>query len=225
MKKHIIAIDGPAGAGKSTVSKLVAKKLGYLYIDTGAMYRAVALKAIRMKLNFDQSEKIIEMAKQTDIKLKTSDSKDSLLDIYMDGKDVTKDIRTEEVSQGSSKVSTIAEIRKVLQEKQREIGKNGGVVMEGRDIGTVVFPDADFKFYMDATVKERAMRRYRELKAKGHDVSTAAIEKEIIVRDDRDKNRKADPLRRDVSAIYIDSTGMSIEESADVVVAYINKNG
>jgi cytidylate kinase len=225
MKKYIIAIDGPAGAGKSTVSKSVAKKLGYVYIDTGAMYRAIALKAIKNNIGFDRKDELIIMAAVTKIELKVPKDKNALLDIFMDGEDITGEIRTGEVSQGASKVSAVAEIRRLLQEKQREIGKDGGVVMEGRDIGTVVFPNADYKFYMDATVKERAMRRYKELKVKGHDVSLEAIEKEILERDDRDKNREADPLRRDASAIYIDSTGMSIEESADVVVEYINKNG
>ena len=224
MKKHIVAIDGPAGAGKSTVSKSVAKKLGYLYIDTGAMYRAIALKAIKNNIGFDKKDELIKMADGTKIELKVPKDKNALLDIFMDGQDITGEIRTGEVSQSASKVSAIAEIRKVLQKKQREIGKNGGVVMEGRDIGTVVFPNADFKFYMDATVQERAMRRYKELKLKGQDVSLEVIEKEIIERDDRDQNRKADPLRRDASAIYIDSTGMSIEESADVLVDYIKKH-
>ncbi|MCB4791405.1 MAG: (d)CMP kinase [Elusimicrobia bacterium] len=225
MKRYIVAIDGPAGAGKSTVSKLVAQKLGYLYIDTGAMYRAIALKAIRMNLSFYENDKLIKMAEGTDITLKTSDKKGSLLDIFMDDGDVTEEIRTQEVSQGASKVSSIPEIRKILQQKQRRIGKDGGIVMEGRDIGTVVFPNAEFKFYMDATVEERAMRRYRELRAKGQEVSLGVIEKEIAERDDRDKNRKADPLVKSPDAIYIDSTGMSIEESADIVVEYINKHG
>jgi cytidylate kinase len=225
MKKYIVAIDGPAGAGKSTVSKSVAKKLGYLYIDTGAMYRAIALKALRNNIGFDKKDELIKMAAKTRIELKVPKDKNALLDIFMDGADVTGAIRTGEVSQGASKVSAIAEIRKLLQEKQREIGKNGGVVMEGRDIGTAVFPNAEFKFYMDASVKERAMRRYKELKAKGEDVSLEVIEKEIEERDYRDKNRKADPLTKAPDAIYIDSTGLSIEESADVLVKYINKNG
>lgn len=225
MKRYIIAIDGPAGAGKSTVSKSVAKKLGYVYIDTGAMYRAIALKAIKNNIGFDKKEEIIKMAEKTKIELKVPKDKNALLDIFMDGLDVTGEIRTGEVSQGASKVSAIAEVRKLLQEKQREIGKNGGVVMEGRDIGTAVFPNAEFKFYMDASVQERALRRYKELKAKGEDVSLENIEKEIEERDERDKNRKADPLTKAPDAIYIDSTGLSIEESADVVVEYINKHG
>ena len=225
MKRYIIAIDGPAGAGKSTVSKSVAKKLGYLYIDTGAMYRAIALKAIKNNIGFDKKDEIIKMTALTKIELKVPQDKNALLDIFMDGKDVTGEIRTGEVSQGASKVSAIAEVRKLLQEKQREIGKNGGVVMEGRDIGTAVFPNAEFKFYMDASVKERAMRRYKELKAKGEEVSLEHIEKEIEERDERDKNRKADPLTKAKDAVYIDSTGLSIEESADVVVEYIKKNG
>jgi len=222
-ERYIIAIDGPAGAGKSTVSKTVAKTLGYIYIDTGAMYRALALKAQRLGYDFVKEDAVVEMARKSVIELKPGKTKDSLLEIYLDGEDVSEKIRTPEVSQGASKISALGGIRKVLQEKQREIGNRGGVVMEGRDIGTAVFPDAEFKFYLDASVKERARRRYKELKAKGTVTSLEEIEKEIVIRDERDKNRKNDPLTQAPDAIYIDSTGMSVDENAKMLVDIVKK--
>ncbi|MBN1621934.1 MAG: (d)CMP kinase [Endomicrobiales bacterium] len=222
-KKLIIAIDGPAGAGKSTVSKLVAKKMGYLYIDSGAMYRAIAWKSIKKKLDLNDNGKIVEMANKTDIVLKPGKSGNSANSVFVDGEDITHQIRTEDVSQGASKVSKISEIRKILQEKQRSLGKDGGAVMEGRDIGTVVFPNADYKFYLDASNDERAMRRYKELKAKGENVSLESIKEEIVKRDERDKNRQADPLKKAKDAIFIDGTELTIEETADAILNKIRK--
>jgi cytidylate kinase len=221
--KYIIAIDGPAGAGKSTVSKAVAKKLSYLYIDTGAMYRAVAWKALKNSIGFSEENKVVDMTENTKLELKPSSRPGSLLDIFVDSEDVTDKIRTNEISQGASRVSAIEGVRRVLQQKQRQIGKNGGIVMEGRDIGTAVFPDAEYKFYMDASVEERARRRYKELAEKGGKVTLEHIKEEIRERDERDKKRKTDPLTQAEDAVIIDSTGLTIEGTADLIVGYIEK--
>ena len=221
--KYIIAIDGPAGAGKSTVSKSVARRMGYLYIDTGGMYRALALKAERQGVVSNDEAALTTLAQTTDITLTPSTEEGKLLDIFLDGENVGDKIRTEGISQAASKISTVRGVRTALQEKQRAIGKAGGVVMEGRDIGTAVFPDAEFKFYLDASVEERAGRRYRELKAKGASVTLEEIAAEVRQRDDRDKNRPHDPLRQAPDAIYIDSDGLTIEGTADVLVEKIRE--
>ncbi|MFN3695011.1 MAG: (d)CMP kinase, partial [Ignavibacterium sp.] len=165
-EKLIIAIDGPAGSGKSTTAKLLAKKLGYLYIDTGAMYRAVTLFAIKNNILNDEN-KIIELASELDIELKLEDG---ITKVFVNGKDVSDEIRSLEVNQNVSPVSKIEGVRKILVEKQKQIGKNGGVVMEGRDITTVVFPNADVKVFLTASIDERARRRALEFAQKGQEV-------------------------------------------------------
>ncbi|MCM8820473.1 MAG: (d)CMP kinase, partial [Candidatus Omnitrophica bacterium] len=160
MKNFVIAIDGPAGAGKSTVAKLVAKKLGFLYVDTGAMYRALTLKAINEKITFADEEKLIEMAKNTKIELQ--DNKINYK-VFLDGKDVSETIRTEEVSKGTQFIASILPIREILWKMQRSFRERYDIVMEGRDIGSKVFPDAQLKIFLDASVKERAKRRYLQL--------------------------------------------------------------
>ena len=205
-KKPVVAIDGPAGAGKSTIAKIVARVLGYLYIDTGAMYRAITWKAMVNKIDLRDERKIVEMSKKTDIKLAQSDDK---LKIFVDGKNVSEKIRSENVTKNTNIIAAIQGVRKILRDKQRLLGRNGGVVMEGRDIGTAVFPDAEKKFYLDAKPKERAIRRWKELKAKGKRVSLKKIAEAIRRRDYRDIHRGISPLKKAKDAIVIDSTSLT----------------
>lgn len=215
MKGFVIAIDGPAGAGKSTVAKLVASKLGFLYVDTGAMYRVLTLKAMRLKIPWDDTAKLIEMAKNTKIDLK---QKEGELKIYMDGEDVTKEIRTEEVSKNTSYIASILPIREILWDYQREYRKNFNIVMEGRDIGSKVFPDAELKIYLDASVEERTKRRYKQLKEMGIEEEIEKIKKEIIERDEKDKKRKIAPLVKQDDYIYIDTSNLTIEEVVNTIL-------
>lgn len=213
--KKIIAVDGPAGAGKSTVSKICAARLGYTYIDTGAMYRAVALKCneefgIR---NEEWNENfIIDVAKNIEIKL------DEQARVFLDGREVTKEIRTPEVSRGASDVAKIGFVRKKLTELQREMAAQGKVIMDGRDIGTQVLPNADLKIFLTASVEERARRRFEELKAKGLAADFAQIQKEIILRDKQDSEREIAPLAQAEDAILLDSTNLTIDEVVEKIL-------
>ncbi|PIU83664.1 MAG: cytidylate kinase [Elusimicrobia bacterium CG06_land_8_20_14_3_00_38_11] len=215
-----MAIDGPAGAGKSAIAKIVAKELGYLYIDTGAMYRAITWKSLANKIDFRDEKKIIEMSRKTDIKLVQSDDK---LKIFVDGKNVSEKIREEFVTKNTNTIAAIQGVRKILRDKQRLLGRNGGVVMEGRDIGTAVFPDAEKKFYLDAKPKERAVRRWKELKAKGKKVSLKKIAEAIKRRDYRDRHRGISPLKKAKDAIVIDSTGMTLKQVAENILSGIRE--
>ena len=210
-KKLIIAIDGPAGAGKSTIAKLVAKKLNYLYIDTGAMYRAITWKVLDEGINIKNIGKIIKVAGKVKIELRKTK-------IYIDNKDITKEIRSANVTKNVNAVAAIKDVRKILRNKQREIGKNGGIVMEGRDIGTVVFPDADKKYYLDAKPIERAKRRWKELKDEGKDISLNYIAASIRSRDYRDRHRKESPLKKAKDAIVINSTHMTPDNVVKVIM-------
>lgn len=201
----VIAVDGPAGAGKSTVSKIVAAKLGYTYIDTGAMYRAVGLKLLRSGKTLEENV-LTEIVSDIDIKL------DESAKVFLDGEEVTKEIRTPEVSKLASDVSKFGFVRKKLTELQREMAKSGSVIMDGRDIGTQVLPNADLKIFLTASLHERAKRRFEELKAKGQDVTLDAVENEIALRDKQDSEREIAPLAKADDAILIDSTEMSVEE-------------
>jgi len=216
-RKLIIAIDGPAGAGKSTISRMVAKRLGLLYIDTGAMYRAVTWKALQKGVDFNDLGKIAAIARKIKIELKRDDGKDALR-VFADEKDITGDIRTENVSRHSRIVAAVEGVRKVLVKRQREIGKKGGVVMEGRDIGTHVFPGADVKIFLDASPLERAKRRYKELKAKGVSVNLKQIAEDISKRDHQDSTRKFSPLRKAEGSVVIDSTGLTLKGVADRIL-------
>lgn len=204
--KKIIAVDGPAGAGKSTVSKIVASKLGYTYIDTGAMYRAVALKSSR------STEDLADIVEDINIEL------DDRARVFLDGTDVTKEIRTPEISKLASDVSKFPFVRKKLTELQRKMAERGSVIMDGRDIGTQVLPNADLKIFLTASLEERARRRFEELQAKGQTADLIAVKKEIALRDKQDSEREIAPLKKAVDAILIDSTNLTIDEVAGKIL-------
>ncbi len=213
-----IAIDGPAGAGKSTISKFVAAELGYLYIDTGAMYRAIGYKVLKNNIGLEESERIDAMAKESDIELKITDHGQSL---YLDGVDVTDKIRTPEVSMAASAVSAIGGVRRALVDLQKKIAGNNNVIMDGRDIGTVVLPDAEIKIFLTATAEDRAMRRYLELKEKGLDVNYQEVLEDMEKRDYQDSHREESPLRAAEDARIIDTSGQTLGESVQVLIEYI----
>lgn len=216
MKKIIIAIDGPAASGKSTTAKLVASQLGYLHIDTGAMYRAMALKVLRSNISPNDSERITALADKTSVRLV---SKEGKVKIELDGKEVSGEIRLPEVTHIVSPVSTVAAVRKMMVNEQRAMGKEGGIVLEGRDIGTVVFPEADLKIFMRADERERAVRRKKELERKGVSIEVGELEKEILERDRIDSERAMSPLKKAEDAIEVDTTNLSIEQQVDFIVS------
>ncbi len=216
MAKLVITIDGPAGSGKSTTAKMVAEHLGYLYLDTGAMYRAVALKAMRMGLDPDDEKGLEEMASQTNIDI-VADPRGYR--VILDDEDVTESIRSREVTQLSSLVSAVPGVRKRLVEIQRRIGREGGIVAEGRDMGSVVFPDADLKIYLDADIETRALRRKLELEGKGHKVDIEDVKADIVARDSYDSQRQHSPLIVPQGAFVVDTTDLSIEEQVEKVLA------
>ena len=218
----IIAIDGPAGAGKSTVAKLIAQKLGFLYIDTGAMYRALTLKAIDLGIDAHDTGRIIELARTTSISF--LNNPDCSLKVLLDGKDVSREIREPRITKDVSEIAKIKEVRDVMVNLQRNLGKSSDSVLDGRDIGTVVFPDAFKKFYIDADFKERALRRHKELIETERDISLKEIESDVLNRDTKDLSRKVGPLKKADDALYIDTTNMSIDEVVDTLLSYI-KNG
>ncbi len=207
----VIAIDGPAGSGKGTLAASLSKKYNLINIDTGATYRCVALKALRNNITLEESNKIIDISKNIDIKL-TEDGK-----VYLDGEDVTEEIRSKEVTEIVSKLSSIVEVRKNLVEIQRKIAGNSNVVMEGRDITTVVLPDANYKFYLDANLESRAARRYKENQEKGIDMTYEEIYENIKARDYNDMHKEVGALKRTKDQIYIDTTNLTIEEELDLI--------
>jgi cytidylate kinase len=215
MQKLIIAIDGPVGSGKSTLARRVAELMGYIYIDTGAMYRALALKALRRGISLDASDALVQLARETRIDLRAESGAQR---VFLDGEDVTTAIRTPEVSQAASKVAVVAGVRQMLVAEQRRAGEQGGVVMEGRDIGSVVFPDAGLKIFLTASPEIRAERRWREHQQKGDTIDLARTLEEIHERDCRDRERSTSPLVRAPDAVIVDSTAMEPEEVARLVV-------
>jgi CMP/dCMP kinase len=219
MKNLIIAIDGPVGSGKSTLARRVAELMGYVYIDTGAMYRALALKAVRRGLGFDRDSDLETLARGTRIDLKALDGTQQ---VFLDGENVTAAIRTPEVSQAASKIAVVSGVRLMLVAEQRRAGQQGGVVMEGRDIGSVVFPDADLKIFLTASPEVRAERRYHEHQQKGDSIDLARTLVEIRERDQRDRERTTSPLVRAPDAVVVDSTAMEAEEVARLVVMLAN---
>jgi cytidylate kinase len=217
MKGLIIAIDGPVGSGKSTLARRVAALLGYVYIDTGAMYRSVALKAQRRGVPLDSGDALAALAGETRIDLRQMDGAGGAQQVLLDGEDVTRLIRTPEVAQAASKVALETGVRKVLVAEQRRAGERGGVVMEGRDIGSVVFPDAQLKIFLTASPEVRAERRWREHQQKGDAIDLARTLDEIIERDRRDRERTTSPLVKAQDAVVVDSTAMEPEEVARLV--------
>ena len=219
-----IAIDGPAGSGKSTVSRKVAGKLGYLYVDTGAMYRALTLKVMKKDISFKDIEKIIELSVDLDLVLMPSESEKSTIRVFMDGEDVSCDIRKLEVTGNVKYVASIPEVRSNLVALQRKmVAKTDGSVMEGRDIGTVVLPDAKYKFYIDASFEERIERRYAELRAKGQPVNREDVAVDLKERDHADKTRKVGPLRKAKDAVFIDTTDLSVDQVINKIIEYVKK--
>ena len=211
-----IAIDGPAGAGKSTIAKLVSKKKGYIYVDTGAMYRAMALYLIKRGVAAEDKEKIEEVCKEADISIEYKNGEQVVL---LNGEDVNGLIRTEEVGNMASASSSNPKVRKKMVQIQKELAKKTDVVMDGRDIGTCVLPDADVKVYLTASVEVRAMRRYNEHQMKGEPCELEKIKADIADRDHRDMTRENSPLKQAEDAVLIDSSEMTIEEVAEKILA------
>jgi cytidylate kinase len=222
-RKHrdfVIAIDGPAGSGKSTVSKLVAKALNIVYIDTGAMYRALTLKAMRQKLDLADEIALTKLAKSTAIDLCEVAGSSQVI---LDGEDVAGFIRTPELTNNVRYIARVPGVREEMVKLQRSIGERHGAALEGRDIGTVVFPDADYKFYLDADPDERAGRRYKELIVAGKAVDIDQIKKDVVARDASDMNRSVGALKKASDAILIDTTKLSIDEVVAKILSYIKR--
>ena len=244
-QKIIITIDGPAGSGKTSVAKEVAKRLGLLYLDTGAMYRAMTLKALTAGITSEQEDKLIEMAQRTDLRVgkpanvsmagepirqssltrqRSSGGSGGVMRIWLDGKEVTDKIRTEEVTNNIWWVCRVKAVREKMKKIQREIGSRGGIVIEGRDIGTVIFPDAPFKFYLDASINERAKRRWLEQTNKGMQSSDMEkLRQDIQKRDKSDMEREIAPLKKAEDAVHVDTTNLSIDEVVDKIIVYVKK--
>ena len=215
MKKLVIAIDGPAASGKSTTSKLTAERLGYLHVDTGAMYRAMTLKVLEQNIDVDDIERINQLAEETEIRLQQEQGE---LKVFLDRHDVSRAIRSQRVTKAVSAVSSIKKVRELMVREQQRMGKQGGVVLEGRDIGTVVFPKADLKIYMVADVEERARRRKKELQKQDVDVPLEQLVNEIVERDQQDSKRNISPLRKADDAIILDTSNLTIDEQVDFIV-------
>ncbi|RKN84609.1 (d)CMP kinase [Paenibacillus ginsengarvi] len=215
MDKFNIAIDGPGAAGKSTVARIVAKLLGFVYVDTGAMYRAVTWKALQAGISPAEKQRLTEMASALRIELHPGEQAQQVL---LDGEDVTDYIRSIAVTQNVSAIAAIPEIRRLLVDKQQDMARSKGVVMDGRDIGTHVLPDAELKIFMTASVRERAERRYLEMKAKHEDVTLEQVEQEIAERDRKDEQREASPLVQAPDAVLLDTSGLTVTQVAERIL-------
>ena len=211
MKNLVIAVDGPAGAGKSTIAKIVADKMNINYIDTGAMYRAITYKVLQSGIDINNENEVIEIAKKSDIDFKDNN-------IYLDGKILKEEIRTPEVSHNVSNVAQIKDVRHLMVDVQRDIGNKSSVILDGRDIGSYVFPNADYKFFLVASPKERGERRYKELIKKGYNTTLEEVINDVIRRDGIDSNREFAPLVKANDAIEIDTTGKSIDKVVESVI-------
>jgi hypothetical protein len=212
MRKKIIALDGPAGAGKSSVSKMVAKRLNCTYLDTGAMYRAITYEAL--KRNISEEKEIVQMVENLNMDIC---AKEDTMHVFIDGEDITQYLRTSEVSSNVSRISAFQGVRNAMVKLQRKVAEKGNVVLDGRDIGTVVLPDADLKIFLTASVHTRALRRYKELK--DTDTTLERIEEEIKRRDNLDMTRKISPLRKADDAILLDNSDLTLEETADKIIS------
>ncbi len=222
----IIAIDGPAGAGKSTVAKTLAKKLGFLHIDTGAMYRAITLAALRQKADLNNQAKLEQLANESKIELKPSEPENK---VFLNGEDVSKEIRTPEVTQASAFIANCVPVRKILVARQQQMGQVdsgpfGGAVLEGRDIATDVFPDAQYKFYLDASVEMRAKRRLKDLEKAGVPSTLDQVMADVKARDDRDMNRPVGGLRKTSDSIVMDHSQLTVEQSAEELYKFIRQH-
>jgi len=217
-EQEVIAVDGPAGSGKSTVSKELAKRLDWDYIDTGAMYRCLCLKALQSSISVEDEDSLVDLLNDTTMRMSF---KDDGLKVFMDGEDVSKDIRRNRVNQQVSKVAALPGVREKLVEKQQALGEEGKVIMDGRDIGTVVFPQARYKFYLDATLDIRAQRRYNELQQASEDVSFNSVVEEIEERDATDRGRASGPLKPAEDACIIDTSDFTIEEVVEKIMEKI----
>ena len=215
---YSVAIDGPAGAGKSTIAKLVAKEKDFIYIDTGAMFRAMAIHFLRCGIAADDHEKISEAVKDVNVTISYVNGEQQ---VFLNGENVTGQLRTEEVGNMASASSVNGDVRAKLLELQRKLAASANVVMDGRDIGTVVLPNADVKVYLTASVEVRAQRRYKELIEKGQSADLEQIKKDIEERDYRDMNREIAPLRQAEDAVLVDSSNLNIEESAQAILSLI----
>lgn len=213
----IVAIDGPAGSGKGTITKKVGEKLGLINIDTGAMFRCVTLNIIQEKVSLDEEEKIKEILRNIEIDLKENEK------VFLNGRDVSKTIREEEVTKMVSPVSVIPMVREKMLTLQRQMAEGKNIIMEGRDIGTVVFPNADVKIYLDASPEERARRRVKQNQEKGIDSSYEEVLRNIMDRDQRDLNREIAPLKQAEDAIYVESSNMTVDEVVDKIVGIIQE--
>ncbi|MFO7897926.1 MAG: (d)CMP kinase [Planctomycetota bacterium] len=218
----VIAIDGPVGSGKSTVARRLADRLGFRYLDTGAMYRAVTLKALRSGADLGDPEALTAVARSSDIRLEPAPEG---LHVLLDGRDVTPEIRSLEVTNNAFRPSQTPGVRERMVELQRREAERGPLVAEGRDMGTVVFTDSPAKFYLDASVEERARRRHAEHLAQGDDVSLAELQRQIVVRDRRDSTRRASPLRRAEDAVYVETTDMGVEDVVDHILGVLGEKG
>jgi cytidylate kinase len=216
----VVAIDGPAASGKSTTARLAAERLGFLYLDTGAMYRAVTWKAVEEGIALDDAAELAALANRIRLDMVPTPGGGR---VRVDGADVTERIRAPSISRVVSRVSSVAGVRVALVRRQREIGRTGRIVLEGRDIGTVVFPNADVKIYLEASLDERAARRRRELRAHGVEQELDELVDEIAARDRLDSERAESPLRRAADAIGLDTTGLTIEEQVDRVVEIVHR--
>ncbi len=219
--KLIIAIDGPAGSGKSTAAKEVAKKLGLTYVDTGAMYRALTLKALKRDMDLTDSNALISLAKETEIRLETN--RNFKLTVKLDGEDVSEEIRTPFVTNSVKYVACISRVRREMVHLQRKAVLEKGAVLEGRDIGTVVFPDANVKIYLDASIDERVCRRYKELAVKKRGITIEEVKKDVAVRDKSDEERSVGPLKKADDAVFIDTTKLTIPQVVDRILGEVER--